>query len=184
MISCFKNYSVWMLALAWLLICVLGRIIPHPYGLTPLTSLSLCAGFFFKRWQGVLVAMLSLMLSDIVIAALHGYAVWGNWSVFTYTALLIIVLAGSLLKKIPNISQMLCCTLGATLFYWAWTNFGTWLMVYDMYPHTIGGLGACMVAGLPFLKDALVGNLAWSMAIYYVMLRSIGRDALQHALFN
>ena len=55
-------------------------------------------------------------------------------------------------------------------------------MVYYMCPYTMSGLAACMLAGVLFLNDALLGILARSMAIYTVLLSSVGRPVLQHAL--
>ena len=47
---------------------------------------------------------------------------------------------------------------GGSLWFFAWTNFGVWLMD-GLYPSTLDGLLASYVAGLPFLRTMLLGNL-------------------------
>lgn len=43
-------------------------------------------------------------------------------------------------------------------FFFLWTNFGVWL-TGSMYSRSLGGLLECYVAGLPFYRTMLLGNL-------------------------
>lgn len=48
----------------------------------------------------------------------------------------------------------------ATLFFWVWTNAGTWWMS-GLYPHDQIGLLDCYVLAWPFLENAVLGTLFW-----------------------
>jgi hypothetical protein len=45
------------------------------------------------------------------------------------------------------------------------SNFGVWA-AGTMYPKTIEGLMACYVAGIPFLKGTLLGDLFYSGVLF------------------
>lgn len=100
---------------------------------------SICLG---RRW-GMAVALLSLMISDLVI---------GNTMImiFTWSAFAAIALGGSWLK---NKSFMFGAGYGlvGALFFYGYTNLGVWL-IGGMYPRTLAGLIECYMMGLPFLK--------------------------------
>src|SRR5579884_2790272 len=45
------------------------------------------------------------------------------------------------------------------------TNFGVWA-TQALYPHTGAGLAACYAAAVPFFRNALAGDLAWTLALF------------------
>ncbi|MEK8228802.1 DUF6580 family putative transport protein [Oerskovia sp. M15] len=50
--------------------------------------------------------------------------------------------------------------IGGSLWFFVWTNFGTWFQGRGVwYPAGLDGLVASYVAGLPFLRTMLIGNL-------------------------
>lgn len=52
----------------------------------------------------------------------------------------------------------------ATVAYWIWTNFGTWL-IEGLYPHTLTGFVSCYTLALPFLANSLAASIAWCATI-------------------
>ena len=68
--------------------------------------------------------------------------------------------------------------LGATQFYLL-TNFAVWLGGDGAtYPKTVAGLLQCYVAGLPFYRNMLLGNLLYSglfFGLYALALRGAER---------
>jgi hypothetical protein len=165
----------------WTLVAIIGRLIPHPYSATPMLSLALFSGFVFEGRLGLITTTIALLVSDLLVAWTGGYPVFGTWSVFTYSAFLVIALSLSFSRQPLSAFKGAGLTLVATFGFWWWTNFGTWLTTFDMYPHTFAGLMACFDAGLPFLRNALVGNVAWSLVIYYVAVRPLVRSTVNKA---
>src|SRR3990167_7343162 len=71
----------------WVIVGVLSRILPHFPNVTAMTSLSLLAGARFSRVHSIAVILLTLFLSDAVLAYAEGYPVVSAWSLFTYSGL-------------------------------------------------------------------------------------------------
>ena len=47
--------------------------------------------------------------------------------------------------------------LGPTSFFVV-SNYGVWASGFNGYPHTLAGLGACYLAGVPFYRNDLVAT--------------------------
>jgi hypothetical protein len=151
-----------ILLISWVIIAAIGRAIPHPPNVTPLVSLSLLAGMRFAKLYAITITLLSLFLSDCLLAFFQGHSIFGFWSWFTYSGFLFIVLGTAFFKKQTNIASIIILTLCSALGFWLWTNLGSW---YVMYPHHLSGLMDCYIAGLPFLRNALIGDLIWTFII-------------------
>lgn len=154
----------WTLIIAIVLtlfIATAGRLIPHLANATPLASLALLSGFLFNKRIGLLIIGLGLLISDIVLSVIHGYAIFGSWSLFTYSGFLFITLFSPNLLSQHRYLKLGGYLISVTMVYWVWTNFGTWLLS-GLYAHTATGLGSCYLMGLPFLRHAMLGNILFT----------------------
>lgn len=120
------------------------------------TSFSLIAGAMLGGFYTFLVPLAIISISDFY---------FGNTSIlyFTWSAFMSIGGLGWLLRKRrafnPRfVGEMTGLGIVASLFFYLYTNFGWWLLT-NMYPPTWTGLIQCYIAGLPFLKNQLLGNL-------------------------
>lgn len=152
-------------AFLWVAFGILGRMLPHPANLTPMSSVALFGGSQLGKKAAFAVTIASLAISDILLARLNGHAAFGLWSLFTYSGFAMIVLAGQRLRSAPTAGRTLGFLLGSSFGFWLWTNFGVWL-VDGLYPLSGQGLVSCYVAALPFLRNALVGDLAWGLVLF------------------
>ena len=135
-----------------ILMAALSRLIPHPPNFTPIMAMCLLGGVYFKNRQfAVIVPLLAMLASDIVLG-FHGTMIW------VYSSIVIISLTASLLK--PKMMHLVFASVGSSLFFFLVTNFGVWI-TSSFYPKTLTGLGACYAAGLPFLQNAMVGDLMY-----------------------
>src|SRR5436190_44221 len=75
------------------------------------------------------------------------------------------VLLGSLLKDRLSVPRLALAALAGSVGFFVVSNFAVWA-VWQMYPKTLAGLGACYVAALPFFRNALVGDLMWSAVLF------------------
>ena len=155
------------MASAWLVLGVVARLIPHPANVSPMTAISLFGGAQLGRKAAFALTFATLVVSDALLALIQGHEVFGPWTFFTYSAFAAILLAGGLLRNKGSAGRTFALLLGSSLFIWLWTNFGVWATgQYGLYPRTLEGLGACYVAALPFLRNALLGDLAWGAAFF------------------
>ena len=156
-----------LVATAWIVLGVVARLIPHPANVTPMTSISLFGGAQLGRKAAYALTFLVLVLSDLLLAAVNGHQAFGAWTFFTYTGFAAIVYAGGFLHQRPGALRTVGLLLGSSLGFWLWTNFGTWATgAYGLYPRNIEGLAACYMAALPFLRNALLGDLAWGAVFF------------------
>ena len=112
-----------------------------------------------------------LFMSDILLSPATGFAAFGYWSIFTYSGYLALTLFVLCNGKNWQSSKQLLMTVPCGFAYWLWTNFGTWV-VSGMYQHNIAGLSNCFIQGLPFLRNAVLGDLLW-VASLLVVLRAV-----------
>lgn len=155
----------YFLGLVWIIVGSLGRLIPHPANFTPTTALGLFAGSKLPRWFGLISLIILLLLSDLGIAYLQHIPVFGPWTWFSYTGFIAIYFLGRNLEIHSRFNQIFSITLISSIGYWLWTNLGVWLTT-TMYPQSITGLLNCYIAAIPFLRNALLGDLLWVGIIF------------------
>ncbi len=157
------------------IIGVLGRLVPHGPNVTPFTSLSLFVAPRLSRIGALLAVFVTMAISDLLLAVMLRYPVIGYFTLFNYTGLMGITLVGS--KFRCTRSNFVLYVLIASFSFWIWTNFGVWL-TSDLYPRTLKGLGFCYYMALPFLRNALLGDLIWSCIIFgLARVAELGRRA-------
>lgn len=139
------------LLIAFILIAVCFRLIPHPPNFTPVTSLALFSGIMFQRkWLGILVPIVAMLLSDMIL----GFGVISMW---VYAAFMLVTISGWVLKQM-NVKSILV----SSMIFFIVSNFGAWLLGY---PHTIEGLLMCYTLAIPFFGYSIVGDLCWGLLI-------------------
>jgi hypothetical protein len=136
----------------------LARVINHPPNFTPQIIFGLYLSSVLSKVRAILVILILMALTDLFLFFSQGYSL-GSWIVFTYSGLFIIILFAPRLK--PNSVSFILNGLIATLGYWVWTNFGTWL-TSGMYIHNKDGLILCYSLALPFLKNSMLAAFLWS----------------------
>ena len=161
-----KNYNT--IAILWVFICILGRLVPHPANVTPITSTCLFSGAKLNRYMRFAVILAIMLISDTTLAYLYGYPIFSFWSLFTYSGFGAIILLGSKIKS-GFLHRQVLYVIGSSLGFWIWTNFGVWLCdAIKIYPKTIAGLLHCYTLALPFLRNALLGDLVWFVVVFGV----------------
>ena len=135
------------------------RLVPHPPNVTPIAAMALFAGTFFaNRIWAYLVPILAMVISDLILG-------FHSTVVYVYAGILITVFIGSKLKKI-SILSVSACAFAASIVFFMVTNFGAWLH-HEMYTQNFTGLLQAYVAGLPFLRNALIANLIFSYLVFF-----------------
>lgn len=159
-----KDLVKYFVYIAWVVaIGVLGRLIPHLPNMTPLVGIGLFIGATMSRRVAMFAMLMALLISDICLAALLGYPIVGYFTLFTYTGFIMVTFIGSKIGYIRKIFPFY--VLGSSCVFWLWVNFGVWL-TSGMYPKTLTGLGFCYYMALPFLRNALFGDLIWASVIF------------------
>jgi len=166
--------SVSMQAVVWLALVALavaGRLWQPTWNgeqlwhATPLAAVALAAGFLFaNQLVAASVPLAALALSNLV---LPGYGSLGVAAV-VYAATAWPVLLGTcgvLGQDRPRWLAVVGGSLATSLVFFLSTNLAHWAFMAD-YPRTMAGLGECFVAALPFYRWMPVGDAAWTLATF------------------
>jgi hypothetical protein len=146
----------------WIGVVLLGacaRLLPHPWNFTPLMAIGLFAGNHARKTStGILATMSALVLSDAVIGFYSGF-----W--YVYGAALIPVLLGRLIRNRSSVSAIAATALASSASFFVITNFMVWA-TGGLYAHTMAGLTASYVAGIPFYRNQLLGDAFYTLALF------------------
>lgn len=160
-----QNLQLVITLVFWILIAIVGRTIPHPANMTPLTSLSLLAGALLTQRAALFVTLFTLFCSDIFLAIFYHYPIMGLWTLFTYSGFVGISLLGSQFSISSSLLRYLEFVSFASVSYWIWTNFGVWL-TSGLYPISMTGFVQCYLLAIPFLRNALLGDWVWMFGLW------------------
>ncbi len=144
---------------------VLARLMPHAPNASPVAAIALFAGWATGRATlGALAAALVMIASDLIIGG-HEPGVMAT----VYLAIAAPAVIGPLLRRLPNVQLRFGGALAgaavSSLAFYASTNAAVWAFS-GMYPATADGLAASYLAGLPFLRFTLAGDLIWTLAFF------------------
>ena len=149
-----------MIAYLLLLVAVLTRVMPHA-GLMNFTAVGGALLYFGARrsWREMLAPVAVLIATDYYLTVFsYHYAFRYEAYLTTWTwYLAAIVLGRILLSQRASFKRVLAgALLGPTSFFVV-SNFAVWAGS-TWYPHTLAGLGACYVAGIPFYRNDLAST--------------------------
>ena len=171
--------------IALMLTVSLGRLISYYYpslsNFTPLGAIALFGGAYFAdKWKAYVSVFVTLFLSDILINYLYSsqLVLWREGAIWVYLPFLVIVLIGTLIKKV-SIGSVALASLAGVLFHWLFTDLPFFYGAF--YPHTLQGYGMSLTAAIPFERNMLLGDLVFGLVLFggfelakskYTILRS------------
>ena len=155
-----EKYAPAAIALSLIAIAVTLRILPHPANFAPVGAISIFGGAILPKRMSVLVPLLAMMISDAVI---------GFYSLMPliWACYLIIALASSHWLRPAKLRRGIGLTLGASTFFFVVTNFGVWA-TSGMYAHTWSGLMNCYTLAVPFFRNTLLSDLAYTGLLFSI----------------
>jgi hypothetical protein len=132
-------------------------------------AVALAAGFLFANpLVAASVPLAALAISNVL---LPGYGSLGVAAV-VYAATAWPVLLGTcgiLGRDRPRWLAVVGGSLATSLVFFVSTNLAHWAFTAD-YSHTLAGLGECFVAALPFYRWMPVGDAAWTVATFGLIM--------------
>ena len=157
-----KTLSKLALPLGLVFLTALARLIPHAPNLAPVAALALLGGSFYKFPKSLIMPLGAMAISDLII----GFSPWPI-TLSVYGSFTIIALVGTFLRQ-PKIWKLPLTALSSSLLFYIITNFAVWL-TSGMYQQTFQGLVYCYINALPFLKNTIIGDFAYTIIIFLVL---------------
>ncbi len=166
-------------------IMLAGRLLDHPANFAPVAAAALFASVYIGRQWGPLAAVGAMFMSDAVI----GFYDW-RLMLAVYGSFALVGLLGRLLNRRSSLVEVLGVSVLASFFFFATTNAAVWLLT-PAYSRGIDGLMSAYVMGLPFLRNTLAGDMAFSFGLFglvkvleAVKVRSTARLAVKAELLK
>ena len=161
-----------LLVAFFILLGVFTRIIPHPPNMTAIGAIALFSGTFFldKRLAFILPTII-LLLSDLLLGFQPILSV--------YVSFLIIVSLGFILSKKHTAISIINMSLLASVIFYVVTNFSVFISS-PLYSKTFVGLIECYTLAIPFFLNTLIGNIVYSLILFYAFKFVRNNLFLQH----
>lgn len=138
----------------------LCRIVPHPPNFTPALAVALFAGAHFTdRRLAVIVPLVAMLVADMFLG-LHVTLP------FVYAALLLLVMLGRMLRPRRTVTNIAATAVAGSVVFFLLTNFGVWLTLPAVYPHTPVGLLAAYAAAIPFYQNTLLSTTLFTALLF------------------
>ncbi len=175
-----------LLMFAGFLVCAAAvtRVLRHfgfidlPPNVAPVAALAMFSGAYLPKRLAVVLPLATMLLSDLVIG-------WYSPAVMAsvYLGFFISVLIGFWLRRSPSVGRIVSGSLTGSVTFFLVTNAAVWLYG-GLYPGTLQGLGASYLAGIPFFRNTVIGDLAFTgimfgayeAAQYLVRRRAVALD--------
>ena len=165
-------------AAALIALCVVARLLPHPPNFAPAMAIAMLGCVLFsRRWHTCAVIAAAMLVGDWFI----GFYDLGVM-LTVYASLLMPIAARRFLRKATAVHVGAVAVLSGIGFYLT-TNAAVWFFT-NSYPPNLEGLTASYIAGLPFLKWTLLGNLFYAAVLfsaYGVLCRGVLGSIFQNA---
>tara|TARA_B100000963_G_C22587417_1_gene653784 strand:+ start:238 stop:744 length:507 start_codon:yes stop_codon:yes gene_type:complete len=148
-----------ILITAFVIIGVATRLIPHPPNLTAVGAVALFGGaLYFDKKISLIIPILILAISDFIL----GF----QMNISVYFSFLLIVLLGFNMRQKINFKNIISYSIFSGLIFYVVTNLFVFLGS-TYYSQDIYGLILCYTLALPFLANTILGNLLYSLALFY-----------------
>jgi len=151
---------LWLSTLPYALIAAatLLRFAPHAPNFQPVDALALFGGAVLPGAWAFVVPLGAIVLSDIVLGYLAPVMIW------VYASYVVMALIGRLALRRHSTTRIAGAAIVSAIVFYLVTDFGEWLG--PLYPHTLAGLAASYVAAIPFLRNSVLSDLAYSFVFF------------------
>ncbi len=147
-----------LLVIAAALTRALPYLIPHIWNFTAIGALAVFSGAQFSdKRMAFIIPIAAMAVSDIFIG--------NGFSLAVYTGFVAMVGCGFLIRDKVNTTNIILASFISASVFFLITNFA-FLYPASMYPRNISGILTSYAAGLPFFRNMLIGNLAFSAVLF------------------
>jgi hypothetical protein len=160
-----------MAAYLLILLAIFTRLAPHPAWLN-FTAVGSGLLFFGARrpLSQAILPVAALAATDYYLTVFaYSYPFHVSPYLLTWAWYAAVILLGHvLLAKNVSVVRLATAIVAAPTSFFLLTNFQAWLLMPQLYPRSMGGLGLSYIAGLPFyrndvLSTAVVVGLAFGI---------------------
>jgi len=158
------------------------KVITFPFSVNPIIAIALFSGATIKdRKLSFALPLLAMFLSDVMLEV-SGIATgfYGLGQLGNYASLMAVTVFGFAMQK-SNALRVIGFSVGSSLLFFLLSNSSVYFFDSSFsYGKGFAGWAACITAGIPFVKNALVTDLSFSVVIfgsYYLLTKNANQKA-------
>lgn len=172
---------------------VIMRLVPHIPNFAPLAAGAMFAAAFLPKKYILIIPLAAVTISDYLLLYISPFgnpifnfsqiqpisALFNGTTAYVWGSFMLCGVLGLLLRKKQNPLRVVGVSMASSIQFFLITNFGVWAA--GAYARDISGLGASYIAGLPFLRWTMLGDLFYAacfFGIYALVARQIEQRAL------
>lgn len=139
---------------------VFGRLVPHAWNFTPLIATTLFAGVYLGPRYALALPIVTMLLSDILIGFYSPQIM-----ISVYISFALVGLVGHFFAKNKKVNNIILSALASSALFFLITNGAVWLFG-TMYNPGITGLIQSYIAGIPFYRNMMLGDVVYSLSLF------------------
>lgn len=143
------------LSILLVFLSVVGRLIPHPWNMTPVGAAAIFAGVHIGKRAAILIPLLSMLVGDMFLGFYSAPLLFS-----VYFSMVISGLLAYWTRDERGVGIFVARPIAAATLFYLLTNAAVW-MFGSLYPHTPLGLLLAYVAGVPFFAHQVLGDLLY-----------------------
>jgi len=153
-----------MMAYVFVLVAVAVRFLPHPWAFTPVAGSLLFFGAHRSRRE-FWTPLACLAASDVLLTTLVYRFPFGWDYLVTWMWYGAILGLGTRLRRNRKPLWVIAAALSSSVSFFLLSNFTYWVY-WRPFPMNLRGLEMAYVAGLPFFRHSLEGDLLFTIAMF------------------
>jgi len=151
-----------ILPVAFVIIGLFFRVIPHPANFSPIFAIALFGGTYLAdRRLALIIPLLALFISDLFMGFYSPVVM-----ISVYAGLILTGILGLWLRNHKSVLNLLGTSIISGILFYLISNLGVWVNPVSGYSKDLAGLIQCYVLALPFLKNTLASNLVYSAVLF------------------
>jgi len=149
--------TCWPVAVAWMCLAAVLRLVPHPQNFAAMGALSLYAGARMP-WHVALLAPIAVMAcTDLCLWYTLQYQ---PFNPYVYSCYFATALVGLLLRRTNSVWKIGVAAIACDLLFFLVTNGVVWAKGHgNLYDTSIAGLFQSYTAALPFHQNTVISTL-------------------------
>lgn len=175
---------------------VVMRLVPHIPNFAPVTAAALFGAAYLPKRFALFTPLLIAAISDYLLLYVNPFgspvvnfshlqplsAMFNGTTAWVWGSFMVSGLLGLSLRKRPGALRIGGTSLLASLQFFLITNFGVWAA--GAYARNISGLGASYVAGLPFLRWTILGDLVYTACFFGLYAWTLNPGHFKSSIFH
>lgn len=156
-----------------IVLAALSRVLPHPWNFSPVIAIILFSvSIFSNKVVRFAFPVAIILISDWAIHLKTGFG-FHSGTANVYFSYILVALVSYFLMKKPNFINVIAGSLLSSLIFFLVTNFAFFYpespivnASLGQYPHNFTGIVGSYLAGIPFFKNALIGDLLFTSLFF------------------